>query len=94
LGSITEKLSDDQASITRLVSTALRHGTDIKFIVEQLDKTKGDLTSFSKAIARVLSVYGKPRKKEGLMCENCNSPNLVMEGGCSSCSQCGNSKCS
>ena len=44
-GNITESLPIDQAAISRLVSTSLRHGTDIKFIVEQLNKIKGDIFS-------------------------------------------------
>lgn len=92
-GNITELISDDQAAITRLVSTALRHGTDIKFIVGQLNKTKGDLTSFSKAIARVLKKYipdGTVIKSA--VCEVCGN-GMVMENGCTICKSCGNSKC-
>jgi ribonucleoside-diphosphate reductase alpha chain len=90
---ITECLTNEQATITRLVSTALRHGTDIKFIVEQLNKTQGDLTSFTKAIARVLKQYiinGSHLK--GSICENCGSK-LVVENGCEICKSCGQTKC-
>lgn len=93
-GSITELLSDEQAAITRLISTSLRHGTDIKFLVEQLNKTKGDLTSFSKAIARVLKNYvGNGSHLKGSLCDVCGSE-LVMENGCEICKACAYTKCS
>jgi len=91
---ITDKLTDEQSIITRLVSTSLRHGTDIKFIVEQLNKTKGDLTSFGKAIARVLKQYIQNGSHlKGSDCPNCGSK-LVMENGCEICKSCGSTKCS
>ena len=91
-GAITEKLTDEQAAITRLVSTALRHGANIRFVVEQLDKTEGDLTSFSKAISRVLKKYilsGTTTKNHCPTCDNI----LSYEGGCQICKNCGFSKC-
>ena len=90
---VTEQLTDEQAAITRLVSTALRHGTDIKFIVEQLNKTQGDLTSFSRAIARVLKQYVKNGTElKGSNCPLCGSK-LVVENGCEICKSCGTTKC-
>lgn len=89
---ISENLTDEQAAITRLVSTALRHGADIKFIVEQLNKTEGDLTSFSKAISRALKNYIKDNEKSTKRCSECGGE-LHYEGGCLICKSCGNSKC-
>jgi ribonucleoside-diphosphate reductase alpha chain len=92
-GNLTENLTSERAAITRLVSTALRHGTDIKFIVEQLEKTKGDLTSFSSAISRILKQYiTNGSHLKGSMCEICGSK-LIIQNGCESCT-CGYTKCS
>lgn len=92
-GPITENLTDDQKSITRLISTALRHGASIKFIVEQLNKIEGDMTSFTAAIARVLKKYiSNGQQLKGSDCPNCGSK-LVMENGCEICKSCGISKC-
>lgn len=88
---LTENLTDEQAAITRLVSTALRHGADIKFIVEQLNKTHGDITSFSKSIARALKYYIKDEKTNE-KCPECSS-DMVYEAGCKTCKQCGYSRC-
>lgn len=90
---LIEDLNDEQRAITRLVSTSLRHGADIKFIVEQLNKTEGDLTSFNKAIARVLKLYvADGESLKGSKCETCGD-DLVMENGCEVCKSCGFSKC-
>jgi len=93
LESVTEHSSDDEEAITRMVSTALRHGADIQHICEQLSKTKGHLTSFSKSLARALKTYIKDGKKvSGANCPDCGG-DLKYSEGCASCS-CGFSKCS
>lgn len=92
---ITSEMSGEEQAFTRVISTSLRHGADIKFVVEQLNKTKSDLTSFSKAISRVLKKYipdgvSTTEKLEG--CER-NDCNLVYQEGCVTCKSCGKSKC-
>ena len=59
---LTYHLSDthcnaEGAALTRGISTSLRHGVDISIIVQQLEKTKGALNSFAKAITRTLKQY-------------------------------------
>ena len=90
---ITTEMSDEQEAITRLVSISLRHGADIKFIVEQLNKTNGDLFSFTKGLARVLKKYIPDGAKSTVTCQDCGSDQVVFEEGCSSCKSCGSSKC-
>lgn len=90
---ISVEMSDEQAAITRLTSTSLRHGTDIKFIVEQLNKCEGDLFSFTKALARVLKKYIPEGAKSTVTCHDCGSTNVIFQEGCSSCQDCGSSKC-
>jgi len=90
---ISAEMSDEQAAITRLASTSLRHGTDIKFVVEQLNKCEGDLFSFTKALARVLKKYIPEGAKSTVTCQECGSTNVIFQEGCSSCQECGSSKC-
>lgn len=91
---IVSGMTDEQAAITRLISTSLRHGAKIQFIVEQLQKTDGDITSFTKAIARVLKKYIKDEELlSRAKCSDCGSTNLRMEEGCVMCNDCGSSKC-
>ena len=91
--SITSEMTDEQAAITRLVSVSLRHGADIKFIVEQINKCDGDLFSFTKGLVRVLKKYIPDGTKSTVKCNDCNSENVIFEEGCSSCKDCGSSKC-
>jgi ribonucleoside-diphosphate reductase alpha chain len=86
--------SDDTAdALTRIISTALRHGSDISFIVHQLEKTKGPIVSFSKVLARTLKKYIKNGSEvAGEECPTCGGK-LTREEGCISCKNCGHSKC-
>ena len=90
---ITASMSDEQAAITRLVSAMLRHRGDIKFIVEQLNKTDGDLFSFTKGVARILKKYIPDGIKSTVSCQDCGSDDVIFEEGCNKCRSCGSSKC-
>lgn len=87
--------ADDGAdALTRLISCSLRHGADISFIIHQLEKTSGDLTSFSKCLARTLKCYIENGKEvSGEECPECKHK-LHRESGCIQCKNCGYSKCS
>lgn len=87
-------LTDEQSALTRMVSTSLRHGADIAFVAHQLEKSKGDITGFAKAVARVLKKYVKDGTKvSGSVCQKCGGSNIVFQEGCSRCVDCGDSKC-
>lgn len=90
---ISSKMTDEQSAITRLVSTSLRHGADIKFVVEQINKCDGDLFSFTKGLARVLKKYIPDGVKSTVSCQDCGSSNVIFEEGCNKCKDCGSSKC-
>ena len=82
----------DEENITRLVSGWLRSRGDIKYIVDILNKSKGDITTFSKALARVLKKYIRDGELSSEKCPICGS-SLVFEEGCLNCKNCGYSKC-
>lgn len=90
---VASNITDEQAAITRLISTSLRHGADIKFIVEQLSKIDGDLFSFTKVLARILKKYIPEGAKSTVKCNDCQSSNVIFEEGCHKCLDCGSSKC-
>lgn len=93
--SLTNGHTDDSAdALTRMISTALRHGTGIEFIVQQLLKVKaGDLNCFSKALARALKKYIKDGTEvSGDNCPTCKGK-LVFSEGCKKCISCGFSAC-
>jgi len=92
---VCDLLTDEQAVITRMISLSLRHGSDITFVVDQLEKSPGDMTNFGKAMARVLKKYIKDGSiVSGYTCENCGSNSVVRQEGCATCKSCGSSKCS
>lgn len=77
--------------ITRLISTALRHGASIDFIVEQLNKSAGTIVDISKVIARQLKKYIEVELKS-TTCPSC-SAEMTPEGGCLTCKECGYAAC-
>jgi len=91
---ITEGMTDEEKVITRLLSTALRHGAKPQFVFEQLEKGDGTIISFTKALARTLKKYiGEKELLNRAKCQECGSSNLKFEEGCMSCMDCGSSKC-
>lgn len=88
----TKNIPDTENLLTRMISTALRHGSNIQFIVEQLNKSEGDVTSFGKATSRILKLYIEENKVSSDICPECQSP-LIYQNGCKQCNQCGYSKC-
>lgn len=94
---ITADMEPGEEQTSRLISGSLRHRMDIKFIVEQLNKTRGDLFSFSKVLARVLKKYIPEGDKASIkQMDDCKTPdecNIVYQEGCATCTTCGSSKC-
>lgn len=90
---ITSHCEDIEEALTRSISTSLRHGANIQHVVEQLSKTKGSLTGFAKAIARVLKKYVPDGvKMSGANCPSCGDE-LIFQDGCCKCKSCSWSKC-
>ena len=85
----------NQSGFTRMISLGLRHGANIQYVVEQLQKDRdSDLFSFAKCVARVLKSY-IPDGQEATekTCSECNAPNLIYVEGCVTCTACGYAKC-
>lgn len=82
---------DEEEALTRMISISLRHGVDISYIIEQLNKSEGTVASFSKAILRALKRYvdGDQLKEK---CPECGR-DLIYSEGCIKCSECTYSKC-
>ena len=88
-----------ESAFTRTISLALRHGTPVQFVVEQLDKgasKENEMFSLSKGLMRVLKSYIKDGTAvvSTKKCPSCGaSDSLVYQDGCMLCSSCGDSKC-
>lgn len=94
---ITQGMTGAEIALTRLVSMGLRHRVNVKYIVEQLNKSEDFIVSFSKAIARTLKKYIPEGETSSVKCQNpdCTGDrtNVIFEEGCSRCLDCGSSKC-
>jgi ribonucleoside-diphosphate reductase alpha chain len=90
---VTKDASESEDVLTRLVSTSLRHGTSISFIVDQLQKSEGDLYCFSKAISRVLKKYIIDNNEILGNCPECKIGIMVRADGCKVCQSCNHSFC-
>lgn len=94
LNKLGNLVSSEAGAVTRLISTALRHGVEMHYIVHQLEKVKGDMFSFSKTVARALKKYIPDGTiVKGERCSNCSSESLIRQEGCVTCKSCGQSKC-
>ena len=94
---IGDRLSEEEAGLTRMISTALRHGADVQFIVHQLEKSEGIMHGFSKSISRALKKYiADGTEVSGETCGSCTTQEkcaLIRQEGCIICKSCGWSKC-
>lgn len=85
--------NDTYEAITRLLSTSLRHGIPIRFLVQQLGRAKGVIYDFAKVLKRVLSKYLENQEIEDV-CPDCNSRLIRIEGCVRCANECGFSQCS
>ncbi len=86
--------NETHEALTRMISVALQHGTEITKIVNQLRKSKGTIVDFSKSIMRALKKYVKDGDNAGSKCPTCGET-LIYIGGCIECpARCGYSACS
>ena len=85
----------NHSAFTRMISLALRHGANIQFTVEQLQKDRdSDMFSFAKCVARVLKGYiPDGQKATEKTCGECGTEGLVYVEGCVTCKNCGFAKC-
>ena len=85
----------NHAGYTRVISTSLRHGVPVQYLVEQMQKDKEmDMFSFSKVISRCLKNYIINGTEVNRTCPECGAEgSLVYQEGCVTCRSCGSSKC-
>ncbi len=88
---IENNITNEEKTITLLVSQLLRHNVAIKHITKTLKKPMTDITHFVSVITRILSQFQEDEVLTDL-CPECGEP-LVREGGCIGCKNCGYSKC-
>ena len=81
-------------ALCRMISTSLRHGVALDFVVHQIEKTKGDMFSLGKILARTLKKYiPDGTMVKGDACPTCFSSSMERNDGCIICKSCGWTKC-
>jgi len=90
---LAETMDATYGVMARMVSMALRHGTPLQFIVDQMSKSK-HFMGFERAVSRVLKKYIKDGEKvmTGDVCPECGET-LIYKDGCCVCQACAWSKC-
>lgn len=85
----------NNAIMTRMISLSLRHGANVKFVVEQMQKDLDtDFTSFNKVLSRCLKKYiSDGERASDKVCPSCSADGLIYQDGCVTCTQCGYAKC-
>ena len=81
----------EEKAFTIMVSMLLRSRNKISHILKTMNKIDDNISSFSRAIQRILSKY-IPVETIGEVCPECGSQ-LVRENGCIHCLSCSYSKC-
>jgi hypothetical protein len=97
LEDISSAFGGPLGTLSRLVSMALRHGTPLQIVVDQLSKDKfTGFADFDKCVARVLKHYIKEGEEviTSDVCPKCSSKFMYVDG-CKSCSnrECGYAVC-
>jgi len=91
----TKTFDSPNASLARFISMALRHGTPLQFVIDQLNKDT-NFADCERGISRVLKKYlidGEEVIAGDKLCSECKGK-LVFRDGCVVCQECGWSKCS
>jgi ribonucleoside-diphosphate reductase alpha chain len=85
----------NNSAFTRLISLSLRHGANIQYVVEQMQKDRdSDMFSFAKCVARVLKNYiTDGSRASDKTCSECGADGLIYIEGCLTCKSCGYAKC-
>jgi len=86
----------NHSAFTRLISLSLRHGANIQYVVEQMQKDRdSDMFSFAQCVARVLKSYIQDGSTASdKVCPSCAvEDGLIYIEGCLTCKHCGFAKC-
>jgi ribonucleoside-diphosphate reductase alpha chain len=81
-------------SISRLISVGLRYHIPLDKLIEQLEKSKGSLRGTVAQISNVLKEFAARGDDPYMeLCVECNKGQMVFQGGCATCNECGHSEC-
>ena len=93
---ISKVSSADYWNYGKLISSMLRHGMPLPFVVDTIQSLTWDndnINTWKAGMARALKKFIKDGKAQGFTCRDCGSDNVVFQEGCLSCLNCGSSAC-
>lgn len=79
-------------ALTRMVSLSLNSGANLSRVVEQLERTHGDVFVFAKVLARTLKKFIPDGTEVSEECPMCGGT-LIRQEGCKRCTSCDYSVC-
>lgn len=98
LGGLSRVFDKEYWNYGRLISGYLRSGIPIEQVIKIVDGltfTNKGLNNWKSGVIRSLKQFiPDDTKVYGETCENCGGTNVVYEGGCKICKDCGSSRCS
>jgi len=81
-------------SISRLISICLRYNVPLEKLISQLEKSKGSMKGTVASISNVLKEYAARSGNHYMeSCQECETGNMIFQGGCATCDECGYSEC-
>ena len=97
VGGLNRVFNKEYWNYARFVSALLREGTPIDKVIKVIDGltfTNKGMNSFQAGLIRSLKLFVPDGTAvHGATCENCGGHNIIYEGGCMICRDCGSSKC-
>lgn len=97
LGGLSRIFDKEYWNYARLVSALLRNNTPIEQVVKIVDGMNFDSKSLNNWKAGVIRTFKSfitdGVKSVGEKCSECGQEEIVYEGGCKICKNCGNSQC-
>jgi ribonucleoside-diphosphate reductase alpha chain len=97
VGGLNRVFNKEYWNYARFVSALLREGTPIDKVIKVIDGltfTNKGMNSFQAGLIRSLKLFVPDgTEAHGAICENCEGHNIIYEGGCMICRDCGSSKC-
>lgn len=97
VGGLNRVFNKEYWNYARFVSALLREGTPIDKVIKVIDGltfTNKGMNSFQAGLIRSLKIFIPDGTKASCaLCDNCGGHNIIYEGGCMICRDCGSSKC-
>lgn len=93
---LSKVFNEEYWDYAKLISGLLRHNMAIEYVVKVISSLKlgGDnIGTWKNGVVRALRKFMKNDVKTGEKCPMCNGDNMVNDSGCSTCMDCGYSKC-